>query len=129
MTSEYTKKLKRKRNIFNFLQFFMMFVVSLVYLILACKGKTRETDLKTQIGTIAYSMGITLVILIGLLCIVGHKVRTTIWMVNTILGAYLMGTTGMYITFALWLFDEYILYNLYTSYKTKTQINVEIDKR
>ena len=129
MNSDYTKKLLKKRNVFNILQLGVMFVVAVVYIILACKGKTSETDLKSKIGTIAYSMGITLVILTALLCIVGHKIRTTIWMVNTVLGAYLMGTTGMYITFGIWLFDEYVLYNLYTMYKDKAKINKEIDKR
>lgn len=106
-----------------------MFSVSIVYLILAVRGRATDTDLKSKIGTIAYSMGITLVILTALLCIVGHKVRSTIWMVNTILGAYLFGTNGMYITFGIWLVDEYIFFQAYEAYKNKVTINKEIDKR
>lgn len=127
--SDYTKKLIKKRNLFCFLQLFVMFAVAITYMVLAVRGKAYSGDLKSKIGTIAYSMGVTLIILTALLCIVGHKIRSTIWMVNTILGAYLFGTTGMYITFAIWTFDEYVLFNLYESYKNKVTINKEIDKR
>lgn len=129
MVSDYTKSLKVKKNVFCVLQLGLMFIVAITYLILATRGKTTEGNMKEQIGTIAYSMGITLVILTGLLCIVGHKIRTTIWMVSTILGAYLFGTTGMYITFGIWIIDEYIFFNLYQHYKSLVKINKEIDKR
>lgn len=128
--SAYTKRMLKYKKLFNFLQFFCMFIVTVVYIVAAASGNTAPTtDLQSQIGVIAYSMAITIIVLVCLLCLVGHKVRTTIWMANVILGAYLFGTNGMYLTFGIWLFDEYVLYNLYTHYKTKATINKEIDKR
>ena len=88
-----------------------------------------DETMKQKLGTIVYGIGISLIPMVVLAIIVKDKVRPTVWMVDVILANYLFGSTIMYIVFAVWLLDEYVIGPLGRHYINLYTINKEIDRR
>lgn len=74
-------------------------------------------------------MCISWIVAIVLTIFVTQKIKTLGWMVSVVLASYLYGNIAMYITFGIWIIDEYILTPLAKKYKNLATINQEIDKR
>lgn len=131
--TEQTKKIRNRRNWLFAIQLSVMLGTVLALLIKTIMGMTpNETDIEAEfgrMGTLITSMGVSLGITAALVIVVGHKVRNTIWMGCVILASYLYGNKGMWIVFALWAIDEYILYPLYRRSAQRVATNKEIDKR
>lgn len=134
----YTKKLKRNKILTSIFSYLTLLGTAITYIIILItriglnnteKAVEEDNGIFTPIIEFLYPMVITFLILIVALILIGNKVRTTIWMVSTIMGCYLFGDVGIYITFGLWILDEYVLFNLSKSFKQKYIINKEIDKR
>lgn len=130
--SERTIKLKESKNILLAMQLLLM-LGTVCFLIIAMLNSLEIIDheavLSEKYEAIVTSLGISLGLTSAMLLIVGHKVRNTIWMGSVLLSSYLYGTKGLWVVFAIWLLDEYIVYPLYKSCKTKYNTNREIDRR
>lgn len=135
MKSEYTKKCAKLRNLFTILSpvLWIGTAVFLVFVgfVLKKKPETSEENkyLVIQFTNAFYALGISVIITIILAVIAKDKVRNTVWMANILLSAYIYGTTGMYIVFAIQCVDEYVVRNLAKYYASKALINKEIDRR
>ena len=57
------------------------------------------------------------------------KIRPVCWMVDVIMANIVFGGIAIYIIFAIWLIDEYIISPLARGFHNKYVINKEIDKR
>ena len=121
----------KKKRIFQIISLSIMFSTIITYVILMISGMTTTSDesLKEKLGTVLYSMGMTLVILVLCLIFIGHKFRTSIWMAALVLGACLFSKKGMYLTLVLWAVDEYIFFALWQKYALESKINKTMDKR
>jgi len=133
-TSEITKEIKRKRNIFGAISAFMWVGTALASVIaMLCKlDATSSTGMpifSEEFKSLLISIGTTALIGIVVACFIKNKIRTFIWMICTVLNAAAFKEVGMYITLALWLLDEYCFYLLYNHYKKRVEINKEIDQR
>lgn len=125
-----TKKLRKLDIIFNILSYILCFGLMAVYIIICVsRGGNGDTTMKEKLGTVIYGVGISMIPMIILLIIVGHKIKPTCWMVCVILANYLFGSVMMYVTFGVWFIDEYIITPLAKSSHNKYIINKEIDKR
>ena len=125
--SKITKRYKRLTRIFTILIYSIWLIVLGVYII---TGLVRGTDkgeegIGKELLKIFYPMCIAIVLTI----FVTQKIKTLGWMVAVILASYLYGNIAMYITFGIWIIDEYILTPLAKKYKNLATINQEIDKR
>lgn len=139
--SERQKSLKRRMLIFGILSFSIWIITSLVMVGLAIKhcfptpqpteiGETIEEgmsifseELKAKVMSLSITVGIGL---IGTI-IIKDKIRVFMWICCVIIAALLYGNNGMFVIFAIWLIDEYILRVLYKYYKRKWEIRKEID--
>lgn len=135
MKSEYTKKCAKLRNLFKLLSpvLWVGTAAFLVFVGFVLKKKPESNEenkyLVIQFTNAFYVLGISVMITIILAIIAKDKVRNTVWMANILLSAYVYGTTGMYIVFAIQCLDEYVVRNLGNHYAAKALINKEIDKR
>lgn len=136
MTSDRTKSIRKKRNLFGILSFVLWVGTALFLAIYAfCTvGNAEAAKEGTEIFTkefknILIGLGTTvLVALVGVIIIKG-KIRTFVWMVSLILAVVLFKDAGMYVVLFIWLIDEYIFTNLFHHYCHLLQINKEIDLR
>lgn len=135
MKSEYTKKCARLRNLFKILSpvLWVGTAAFLVFVGFVLKKKPESSEsnkyLVIQFTNAFYVLGISVMITLVLAIIAKDKVRNTVWMANILLSAYIYGTTGMYVVFAIQCLDEYVVRNLGKHYAAKALINKEIDKR
>ena len=90
-------------------------------------GGSENKETASKLKTLIYSIGLSLLPLIVISIIVKDKIQPTLWMLNVILSNYLLGNIAMYIVFALWLINEYIILPLNNKYKLKYKIRQEID--
>ena len=80
-------------------------------------------------GTIAYG-AVFSVITLGIVAILlKDRIRPIVWMLDICLGTYLFGNNLVYLVFAIWILDEYVLYPIARHYRNLYIINKEIDKR
>jgi len=91
-------------------------------------GEQSET-MKEKFGTIIYGFGLSLIPMLVLSIIVKDKIRPTVWMIDVILANYLFGSWLMYVVFAIWLIDQYVIGPLGKHYRQLYTINKEIDRR
>ena len=135
MKSEYTKKCAKLRNLFKILSpvLWVGTAAFLVFVGFVLKKKPESSEenkyLVILFTNAFYVLGISVMITIILAIIAKDKVRNTVWMANILLSAYIYGTTGMYVVFAIQCLDEYVVRNLGNHYAAKALINKEIDKR
>lgn len=131
--TDYTKKLKHKRNIFFCIDSLVWILTPLILFILAMSHLNGSANIlnifSAPIKDILIGFGTTTVLTLAAAIIVKDKIRPALSAMSVILATALYGTTGMFIIFAIELVEEYILHNLYKHYANKYSINKEIDKR
>ena len=134
MKTERTIKCKRLGILFTALSWVLCFGLAVAFVIsfLAMNGSgngEQSETMKEKFGTIIYGFGLSLIPMLGLSIIVKDKIRPTVWMIDVILANYLFGSWLMYVVFAIWLIDQYVIGPLGKHYRQLYTINKEIDRR
>lgn len=134
MKTERTIKCKRLSVVFTTLSWLLCFglAVGFVIAFVAMNGSGGGEDSATmeeKFGTIIYGFGLSLIPMLVLAIIVKDKIRPTVWMIDIILANYLFGSWMMYIVFAIWVIDQYVIGPLGKHYRQLYTINKEIDRR
>ena len=134
MKTERTIKCKRLGILFTALSWVLCFGLAVAFVIsfLAMNGSgngEQSTTMKEKFGTIIYGFGLSLIPMLVLAIIVKDKIRPTVWMIDVILANYLFGSWLMYVVFAIWLIDQYVIGPLGKHYRQLYTINKEIDRR
>ena len=131
--TEYTKKIKQKRNVFLIFDIMVWTVLPLIMAILAMSHLGGGTDVlsifSAPVRDILIGFGLTTIIGLVSAILIKDKIRTFLFMASLVIAVALYHATGMYIVLGLWFLDEYILHALYKYYANKYTINKEIDKR
>ena len=134
MKTERTIKCKRLGILFTVLSWILCFGLAIAFIIafLAMNGNgngEQSETMKEKFGTIVYGFGLSLIPMLVLSIIVKDKIRPTVWMIDVILANYLFGSWLMYVVFAIWLIDQYVIGPLGKHYRQLYTINKEIDRR
>lgn len=130
MKSERTKKCKSLATLFTVISWFLCFGLAIVYIIVFAEGMDpAQPSVKEKLGVVVYGVGLSLIPMVVLAILVKDKVRPTVWMIDIILANYLFGSVVMYVTFGIWLLDEYVVGPLGRHYRQIYTINKEIDRR
>jgi hypothetical protein len=134
MKTERTIKCKRLGILFTSLSWVLCFGLAVAFVIafLAMNGSgngEQSATMKEKFGTIVYGFGLSLIPMLVLAIIVKDKIRPTVWMIDVILANYLFGSWLMYVVFAIWLIDQYVIGPLGKHYRQLYTINKEIDRR
>ena len=134
MKTERTIKCKRLSIVFTILSWLLCFglAVGFVIAFVAMNGSgggENSATLEEKFGTIIYGFGLSLIPMLVLAVIVKDKIRPTVWMIDIILANYLFGSWMMYIVFAIWVIDQYVIDPLGKHYRQLYTINKEIDRR
>lgn len=134
MKTERTIKCKRLGILFTALSWVLCFGLAVAFVIafLAMNGSgngEQSVTMKEKFGTIVYGFGLSLIPMLVLAIIVKDKIRPTVWMIDVILANYLFGSWLMYVVFAIWLIDQYVIGPLGKHYRQLYTINKEIDRR
>lgn len=132
--SEYTKKLKKLRNAFFIIDLVTYIGLTIIMVIAAISKVSGGNKASTQVFSqevirVVTSMTTTAIIGILLTIFIKDKARTTLFIINTIIGSIIWGATGMYAVLAIWFVEEYLFHTLYKHYQNKVVINKEIDRR
>lgn len=132
--SDYTKKLKKLRNAFFIIDLVTYIGLTIVMVIAAISKVSDGSKASTQVFSqevirVVTSMTTTAIIGILLTIFIKDKARTTLFIINTIIGSIIWGATGMYTVLLIWFVEEYLFHTLYKHYHNKVIINKEIDKR
>lgn len=134
MKTQRTIKCKRLGILFTALSWVLCFGLAVAFVIafLAMNGSgngEQSATMKEKFGTIIYGFGLSLIPMLVLSIIVKDKIRPTVWMIDVILANYLFGSWLMYVVFAIWLVDQYVIGPLGKHYRQLYTINKEIDRR
>ena len=134
MKTERTIKCKKLGILFTILSWLLCFglAVGFVIAFVAMNGSgggENSATLEEKFGTIIYGFGLSLIPMLVLAVIVKDKIRPTVWMIDIILANYLFGSWMMYIVFAIWVIDQYVIDPLGKHYRQLYTINKEIDRR
>ena len=134
MKTERTIKCKKLGILFTILSWLLCFglAVGFVIAFVAMNGSgggENSATLEEKFGTIIYGFGLSLIPMLVLAVIVKDKIRPTVWMIDIILANYLFGSWMMYIVFAIWIIDQYVIDPLGKHYRQLYTINKEIDRR
>lgn len=134
MKTERTTKCKKLGILFTILSWLLCFglAVGFVIAFVAMNGGGSGEDSATmeeKFGTIIYGFGLSLIPMLVLAIVVKDKIRPTVWMIDIILANYLFGSWMMYIVFAIWVIDQYVIAPLGKHYRQLYTINKEIDRR
>lgn len=130
MKSERTIKCKNTARFLAVISWFLCFGLAIIYVIFFATGMDpSEPSIKEKLGIVIYGIGLSLIPMVVLAILVKDKIRPTVWMVDVILANYLFGSVVMYVTFGIWLLDEYVIEPLKRHYKALYTINKEIDRR
>lgn len=134
MKTERTIKCKRLSVVNTTLSWLLCFGLAVGFVIayIAMNGNGNGEDsatMKEKFGTIIYGFGLSLIPMLVLAIIVKDKIRPTVWMLDVILANYLFGSWMMYIVFAVWIVDQYVIGPLGKHYRQLYVINKEIDRR
>ena len=134
MKSEITKKYSKLNIIFTILSWFLCFGTAaflIVYAVITGNQGGEEASVKfTEIvGPAVYGYLLSLLPMIVLAIIAKDKVKPVVWMIDVVMGNFLLGAVAMYTIFGLWLADNYIVSPLKLRFRQQRLINTEIDKR
>lgn len=134
MKTERTIKCKKLGILFTILSWLLCFglAVGFVIAFVAMNGSgggENSATMEEKFGTIIYGFGLSLIPMLVLAIIVKDKIRPTVWMIDIILANYLFGSWMMYIVFAIWIIDQYVIGPLGKHYRQLYTINKEIDRR
>lgn len=135
-TSERTKSLKKKRNIFGIVSFALWIgtVLFLGIYALSTKELPKPKEgsiqfLTTEAKDWLLGLGVTAVIGILATFILKERMRTFIWMLSLVMAVILFGKGGMFTILIMWFIDEYIISAMFKHYCHLVEINKEIDLR
>lgn len=134
MKTERTIKCKKLGILFTILSWLLCFglAVGFVIAFVAMNGSgggENSATMEEKFGTIVYGFGLSLIPMLVLAIVVKDKIRPTVWMIDIILANYLFGSWMMYIVFAIWIIDQYVIGPLGKHYRQLYTINKEIDRR
>lgn len=134
MKTERTIKCKKLGILFTILSWLLCFglAVGFVIAFVAMNGSgggENSATMEEKFGTIIYGFGLSLIPMLVLAIVVKDKIRPTVWMIDIILANYLFGSWMMYIVFAIWIIDQYVIAPLGKHYRQLYTINKEIDRR
>lgn len=129
MKSKRTKKTKTVAVWLTILNWLLCFGTCITYIIIFGATRNTETSFEDKFGTIITSFMIGILPFITILLLVKNKVKPLVWMIDIILAQYLFGSAALYLTFGIWIVDEYIISPLSSRYRNLHTINKEIDKR
>ena len=134
MKTERTIKCKKLGILFTILSWLLCFglAVGFVIAFVAMNGSgggENSATMEEKFGTIVYGFGLSLIPMLVLAIVVKDKIRPTVWMIDIILANYLFGSWMMYIVFAIWIIDQYVISPLGKHYRQLYTINKEIDRR
>ena len=134
MKTERTIKCKKLGILFTILSWLLCFglAVGFVIAFVAMNGSgggENSATMEEKFGTIVYGFGLSLIPMLVLAIVVKDKIRPTVWMLDIILANYLFGSWMMYIVFAIWIVDQYVIGPLGKHYRQLYTINKEIDRR
>lgn len=134
MKTERTIKCKKLGILFTILSWLLCFGLAVGFIIsfVAMNGSgggENSATMEEKLGTIIYGFGLSLIPMLVLAIVVKDKIRPTVWMIDIILANYLFGSWMMYIVFAIWVIDQYVIGPLGKHYRQLYTINKEIDRR
>lgn len=134
MKTERTIKCKKLGILFTILSWLLCFGLAVAFIIsfVAMNGSgggENSATMEEKLGTIIYGFGLSLIPMLVLAIVVKDKIRPTVWMIDIILANYLFGSWMMYIVFAIWVIDQYVIAPLGKHYRQLYTINKEIDRR
>ena len=134
MKTERTIKCKKLGILFSVLSWVLCFGLAVAFIIAfvamnGSGGGENSATMEEKLGTIIYGFGLSLIPMLVLAIIVKDKIRPTVWMIDIILANYLFGSWMMYIVFAIWVIDQYVIAPLGKHYRQLYTINKEIDRR
>ena len=134
MKTERTIKCKRLGILFTILSWLLCFGLAVGFIIAfvamnGSGGGENSATMEEKLGTIIYGFGLSLIPMLVLAIVVKDKIRPTVWMIDIILANYLFGSWMMYIVFAIWVIDQYVIGPLGKHYRQLYTINKEIDRR
>lgn len=124
-----TKKYKSKYIFSSILSWLFCFGTTAFLIIFMLAGKKYGTPMRELVGSVVYTFIVTNIPLILLALLVKDKIKPVCWMLNVIMANMVFGGAAIYVVFALWCCDNYILAFLKDLYKDKYRINKEIDNR
>lgn len=127
--SKRTKNLKKKKTALSIISWFFCFGTTAFLLVMMLSGKEDGAPLREVLGTKIYTFIITNIPLVFLSIMVKDKIKPVCYMINVIMANIAFGGFSIYIIFAIWLCDTYILVPLIDLYKDKYRINREIEYR
>ena len=134
MKTERTIKCKKLGILFTILSWLLCFGLAVGFIIAfvamnGSGGGENSATMEEKFGTIIYGFGLSLIPMLVLAIVVKDKIRPTVWMIDIILANYLFGSWMMYIVFAIWVIDQYVIAPLGKHYRQLYTINKEIDRR
>lgn len=134
MKTERTTKCKKLGILFTILSWLLCFGLAVGFIIAfvamnGSGGGENSATMEEKLGTIIYGFGLSLIPMLVLAIVVKDKIRPTVWMIDIILANYLFGSWMMYIVFAIWVIDQYVIAPLGKHYRQLYTINKEIDRR
>lgn len=134
MKTERTIKCKKLGILFTILSWLLCFGLAVGFIIAfvamnGSGGGENSATMEEKLGTIIYGFGLSLIPMLVLAIVVKDKIRPTVWMIDIILANYLFGSWMMYIVFAIWVIDQYVIGPLGKHYRQLYTINKEIDRR
>lgn len=134
MKTERTIKCKKLGILFTILSWLLCFGLAVGFIIAfvamnGSGGGENSATMEEKLGTIICGFGLALIPMLVLAIVVKDKIRPTVWMIDIILANYLFGSRMMYIVFAIWVIDQYVIAPLGKHYRQLYTINKEIDRR
>lgn len=124
-----TKKYKNKWLFMNIISWLMCFGLTGFLIVFSLAGKQDGESLREVLGSAIYTFILTNLPLVVLALLVKDKIKPVCWMANVIMANTIFGNWSIYLVFALWLIDTYIITYIKQLYRDKFRINREIDKR
>lgn len=128
--TKYTKNCRNKSIIFTLISWLLCFGIAITFIVITLsKPKGETTEISQKAMSLVTAIGVSLLPMIILAIVAKDKIRPTVWMIDVIMANILFNSTVMYVIFAVWLVDEYVISALAKRYRSKYLINQEIDKR
>ena len=129
MKTKRTKNCKVTAIVLTVLSWLFCFGLAIGFISYYCGTHQSDTSLKEKMGTIAYGAVFSVITLGIVASRLKDRIRPIVWMLDICLGTYLFGNNLVYLVFAIWILDEYVLYPIARHYRNLYTINKEIDKR
>lgn len=131
MKSKRTKHYARQACFLKVLSWFFCFGAAAFFIIFAfATGLIGQGGpIKEKIGIIMYSFILSILPLVAIAIIVKNKVKPLVYMADVIIANIIFGSVGLYLMFAVWILDTYVVTPLQARAANLRLINKEIDHR